>query len=294
MNQFKTAFLLTALAGLFLVAGYAVGGRQGATIAFIFALVMNFGAYWFSDKIVLKMYKAREVDETTHPDLVRLVRDLATNANLPMPRVYIIPTMTPNAFATGRDPSHAAVAATEGIMRILSRDELAGVMAHELTHVRNRDTLVQTVAATIAGAIGYIATMARYAMIFGGSSRDDDRGGAGALGALVAILVLPFVAMIIQMAISRSREYMADEGGAMVSGKPLGLASALAKLEQGAQAIPMDAAPATAHMFIVSPLTGGGLMSLFSTHPSTADRIARLQALADQGVGITSARMPRI
>ena len=180
------------------------------------------------------------------------------------------------------------------LMRILNRDELAGVMAHELTHVRNRDTLVQTVAATIAGAIGYIATMARYAMIFGGSSRDDDRGGAGALGALVAILVLPFVAMIIQMAISRSREYMADEGGAMVSGKPLGLASALAKLEQGAQAIPMDAAPATAHMFIVSPLTGGGLLSMFSTHPSTADRIARLQALADQGVGITSARMPRI
>ncbi len=293
MNQFKTAFLLTVLAGLFLVTGYAIAGQQGATMAFIFALVMNFGAYWFSDKIVLKMYKAREVDETTHPDFVRLVRDLATNANLPMPRVYIIPTMTPNAFATGRDPSHAAVAATEGIMRILNRDELAGVMAHELTHVKNRDTLVQTVAATIAGAIGYIATMARYAAIFGGSSRDDDRGSAGAVGALVAILVLPFVAMIIQMAISRSREFMADEGGAMVSSKPLGLASALAKLEQGVQAIPMDAEPATAHMFIVSPLTGGGLLSMLSTHPSTADRIARLQALADQGVGITSARMPR-
>lgn len=289
--------LLAVLAGLFMLAGYSIGGQQGATMAFIFALIMNFGAYWFSDKIVLKMYGAQEVDETSHPEFVRLVRDLATNANLPMPRVYIIPNPTPNAFATGRDPNHAAVAATEGIMRILNADELAGVMAHELTHVKNRDTLIQTVAATIAGAIGYIAMMARWAMMFGGSSRDDDReggGGLGMIGLLVTVIVLPLVAMIVQMAISRSREYMADEGGAQISGQPMALASALAKLERGAEAVPMDAQPATAHMFIVNPLTGGGLLSLFSTHPSTADRIARLQAMADRGVGLTSARMPRI
>lgn len=296
MNQFKTVVLLAALAALLMVFGGAIAGRQGVIVAFAIALGINFLSYWFSDKIVLSMYGAREVDENSNPEFVGVVRELAQRAGLPMPRVYIIPSEAPNAFATGRDPSHAAVAATEGILRMLNRDELAGVMSHELTHVAHRDTLISVIAATIAGAIGFIANIARWGLMFGGRLQgdDDDHGGAlGLVASLVMVIVLPLVAMIIQLAISRSREYMADEGGAQISGQPLALANALKKLEMGAQAVPMDASPATAHMFIVNPLTGGGLMALFSTHPSTADRVARLEAMAARGVGLTSSPIVR-
>ncbi len=291
MNQIKTVVLLTALGGLLMFAGNILGGRSGLVMGFVFALVTNMGAYWFSDKIVLRMYNAKEVDESTHPEFVRLVRELATSAGLPMPKVYVIPTMTPNAFATGRNPEHAAVAATEGILRMLNSEELAGVMAHELTHVKHRDTLISAVAATIATTIGFLATMARWAMIFGGGSRDSEQRNSntiGLIGLLVTVVVLPIAAAIIQMAISRGREYLADEGGARISGYPLGLASALRKLEQGAEAIPLDANPSTSHMFIINPLSAGGVMSLFSTHPSTEERIARLEEMANRGVGLTS------
>jgi len=252
----------------------------------VFAALMNLGAYWFSDRIVLAMYRARPADEANYPELVRLVRDLTVNAGLPMPKVYVIPTMTPNAFATGRDPQHAAVAATEGIMRLLTREELAAVMAHELAHVKHRDTLISAIAATIAGAIGYLAHIARWGMIFSGGSRDRDNGGANAIAMLLTIIIMPIAAMLVQMAISRSREFLADEGGARISGNPRALASALAKLERGVEAVPMEAEPATAHMFIVNPLRGGGLLSLFSTHPPTAQRIARLEEMARRGVGL--------
>jgi len=287
MNQVKTVMLLGLMTGLLMLAGDALGGRGGMFLGLIMAAVMNFGAYWFSDRIVLATYKAQEVDETTHPEFVGLVRDLAQNAGLPMPKVYVVPTDTPNAFATGRDPAHAAVAATDGILRILNREELAGVMAHELAHVRHRDTLIQAVAATIAGAIGYIAHMARFAMMFSGSGRDREGGHGNGIAVLITVIVMPLVAAIVQMAISRSREYLADEGGALISGKPLGLANALLKLERGAEAIPMEAAPATAHMFIVNPLSAGGLAGLFRTHPSTEERVARLKAMHDRGIGTT-------
>lgn len=276
--------------GLFMLVGDLLGGRQGMTIAFFFALIMNFGAYWFSDKMVLAMYRAQEVDQNSYPEYYSVVSELARKDNLPMPRVYVIPTATPNAFATGRNPHHAAVAATQGILQLLNRDELAGVMAHELSHVKHRDILISTLAATIAGAIGYLAMMARWSMIFGGYGRssDDDRGGGNLIALLVTAIVMPIAASLIQLAISRSREYLADEGGAQLSGNPMALASALEKLERGAEAIPMDAAPATAHMFIVNPLTAGGIAALFRTHPSTEDRIARLQQMAARGVGMTS------
>jgi heat shock protein HtpX len=279
MNALRTTFLMALLTVLLVLAGGAIGGRNGMTFALMMAAVMNLGSYWFSDKIVLAMYGAKEVNEAEQPELVGMVRHLAIQAGMPMPRVYLIDSPTPNAFATGRNPEHAAVAATSGIMRILTRDELMGVMAHELSHVRHRDILIQSIAATIAGAITYLANMAQWAAMFGGRDRDDE--GGGALGMLVMAIVAPLAAMLIQMAISRSREYEADRGGADLCHNPLMLAGALKKLQLANQQIPMaNADPASAHMFIVSPLTGGGLMSLFSTHPPLEERVRRLEAMA--------------
>jgi heat shock protein HtpX len=271
-NALKTAFLLGALSGLLLIIGQLLGGSDGLLIAFGIAALMNFGSYWFSDKIVLRMYRAKEVG-SGHP-LHAMVDRLARQARLPMPRVYVIPTASPNAFATGRNPKHAAVAATEGIMRLLDERELEGVMAHELAHVQNRDILISSVAATIAAAIMVLAHMARFAAIFGG--RHDDRGGANPIALLATIIVAPLAAMLIQAAISRSREFAADAAGARIVGSPFGLADALRKIEAGARRVPLDANPATAHMFIIKPFSGGGLLSLFSTHPPTEQRIRAL------------------
>jgi heat shock protein HtpX len=264
---------------LLVFAGGAIGGRSGMTFALVMAGVMNFVSYWFSDKIVLAMYGAREVTEADYPEFFGLVRELAVAAGMPMPKVYIIDSETPNAFATGRNPDHAAVAATAGILRILTREELRGVMAHELSHVRHRDILFSSIAATIAGAITYLAHMAQWAAIFGGGRDRDDEGG-GIFGLIVMAIVAPIAAMLIQMAISRSREYDADRGGAELAGNPLYLAGALRKLEMANKQIPMQANAATAHMFIVNPLTGGGFMSLFSTHPPLEERVRRLEAMA--------------
>ena len=278
MNIFKTAMLMMLLTLLLVWGGAALGGRQGMTFALFFAFIMNFVSYFFSDKIVLRMYRAKEVSEAEAPVLYRIVRRLTQKAGMPMPKVYIIPDMSPNAFATGRNPSHAAVAATEGIMQLLTEEELSGVMAHELAHVNHRDILIGTVAATIAGAISYLAQMAQWAMIFGGGRRDDDNGGSP-VAAIVMMIVAPIAAMLIQMAISRSREYAADEGGARLQGNPMALANALRKLQKGSQMIPMHATPATSHMMIVNPFSGGALMKLFSTHPPMEERIARLEAM---------------
>jgi len=274
MNGMKTVILMTLLTLLLVWGGAAIGGQSGMLMALLMAGVMNFVSYFFSDKIVLAMYRARQVDEAEAPVLYRIVRMLSQKAGIPMPKVYIIPDESPNAFATGRNPKHAAVAATEGIVRLLSEDELAGVMAHELAHVIHRDILIGTVAATIAGAISYLGHMA---LFMGGRHNDDE--GSNPIAAIVMMIVAPIAAMLIQMAISRSREYSADEGGARLLGNPMPLAGALRKLEQGTQMIPMDAPPATAHMMIVSPFSGGGMMKLFSTHPPVAERIARLQAM---------------
>lgn len=279
MNSFRTALLLGALTGLLMLIGGYFGGRGGVVLAFVFAMVMNFGSYWFSDKIVLRMYRAQEVTEAQAPELYHMVKNLALKAALPMPRVYIVPGDTPNAFATGRNEQHAVVAVTEGILRILNRDELEGVIAHELTHIKNRDILIGSIAATLAGAIVMLANMAQWAAIFGGAGRDDDEGGGGIIGLIAMAILAPIAATIIQMAVSRSREYMADDGGAKVSGKPYGLAGALEKLSRASQAVPMEANPSTAHMFIVNPLTGRSLMSLFSTHPPIEERIARLRGM---------------
>ena len=279
MNIVKTGLLLGALTGLLMLIGGYFGGQQGVVIAFIFAMVMNFGSYWFSDKLILRMYKAQEVSESQAPELYAMVKNLALKASLPMPKVYIIPEDTPNAFATGRNEHHAVVAVTEGILRILNRDELEGVIAHELTHIKNRDMLIGSIAATLAGAIVMLANMAQWAAIFGGASRDNDEEGGGIVGLIFMAILAPIAATIIQMAISRSREYLADEGGAKVSKKPYGLAGALEKLSRASQAIPMDANPSTAHMFIVNPLSGKSLMNLFSTHPPVEERIARLKSM---------------
>jgi len=280
MNQFKTFALMAGLTAVFVVIGNALGGQTGMFIAFGLAIAMNFFSYWFSDKIVLKMYGANEVSEGQAPELYSMVRNLATRANLPMPKVYIIPNDQPNAFATGRNPENSAVAVTEGIRRSLSRDELAGVIGHELAHIKNRDILIGTIAATIAGAISMIANIASFSMLFGGSRSDDEEGGTNPIVALVSIIVAPIAAMLIQMAISRSREYMADEEGARIAGNPRYLSNALRKLHNDSQQIPMAATPATAHMFIVSPLSGGGsFLSLFSTHPPMEKRIERLESL---------------
>jgi len=281
-NMLKTTILLAALTVLFVLLGGMLGGEQGMVVAFVIAAAMNFVSYWWADKIVLRMYNAREVSEAEAPEFYHLVRNLTTRAGLPMPRVYIIPTDTPNAFATGRNPQHAAVAATEGILRILTRDELEGVMAHELGHVRNRDILISTIAATLAGAVMMLARMGQFAAMFGGGRSSDDegdRGGAGIIGLLVMAIVAPIAAMLIQMAVSRAREYQADASGAQICRKPGALADALEKLERASQALPMEASPATAHMFIVNPLSGSGLFNLFSTHPPVAERVARLRAM---------------
>ncbi len=278
MNTLKTGILLGALTGLLMLIGRYFGGQQGVVIAFLFALVINFGSYWFSDKIVLSMYRATEVSESQAPELYGTVKTLALRAGLPMPKVYIVPGNTPNAFATGRNEGHAVVAVTEGIVRLLNQDELEGVIAHELTHIKNRDMLIGSIAATIAGAIMMLASMAKWAAIFGVGSRDDDEGG-GIFSLIIMAILAPIAAMLIQMAISRSREYLADEGGSRISGKPYGLASALGKLSQASQAIPMNANPSTAHMFIVNPLTGKSLANLFSTHPPVEKRIARLKGM---------------
>jgi heat shock protein HtpX len=278
MNGLKTMFLLTALTVLFLFIGLALGGQRGMMVAFAFAVVMNFFSYWFSDKIVLKMYRAREISEAGNPRLYRIVRSQTQMAELPMPRVYIIPSGSPNAFATGRNPRHAAVAVTEGILSLLSDDELEGVIGHELAHVKNRDILTQTIAATVAGAISMLAYMARWTAIFGGGGGRDSRGGG--IGLLVMAIVAPIAAMFIQMAISRSREYAADAEGARICGRPLSLANALRKLHQGLKRRPLAANPSTAHLFIVSPLSGRGMAKLFSTHPPVEERIDRLEKMA--------------
>jgi len=277
MNNIKTLFLLVTLTLILVWAGSAIGGRQGMTVALIFALMMNFFAYWFSDKIVLSMYGAKQVSETEAPELYGIVRRLIQKAGMPMPKVYIIDADQPNAFATGRNPKHAAVAVTTGIMRILTHEELQGVIGHELAHVSHRDILISTIAATVAGAISYLAQMAQWAMIFGGRGDDDD--GGNPIAALVMMIVGPIAALIIQMAISRSREFAADESGARLAGNPRYLAGALRKLNQASQKIPMNANPATSHMFIVNPLSGGGLLKLFSTHPPIEERIARLESM---------------
>lgn len=279
MNTVKTLGLMVFMTLLLVFVGAALGGRSGMVMAFAMAAIMNVGMYWFSDKIVLRMYKAQPVTEAEAPELHGIVRTLVQKAGLPMPKVYIIPDETPNAFATGRNPEHAVVAVTQGIMRILSREELSGVIAHELAHIKHRDMLTGTIVATIAGAISMLAQMAQWSMIFGGR-RDDDEGGSPIV-ALVMMIVAPIAAMIVQMAISRTREFEADKGGAQIAGSSSGLANALLKLEKGSQLVPMtDAKPATAHMFIVNPLTGGGLMKLFSTHPPIAERVARLNEMA--------------
>jgi heat shock protein HtpX len=283
-NTFKTFILLAGMTALLLAIGDALGGRQGLVIALIFAGVMNFVGYWFSDKIALSMSGAQPVSEEQAPDLYRIVRELCLRANLPLPRLYVIPSPTPNAFATGRNPEHAAVAVTSGIVNILSRDELEGVIAHELAHVKNRDILISSVAAVIAGAISQLAYMAQWAMMFGGMGRDrddDDRGGL--LAGLALLIVGPIAAMLIQMAISRSREFQADATGAQICGRPLSLANALMKLEDVNHRLPMQVNPAQAQMYIVNPLTAGGIASLFSTHPPMAERVKRLQEIALHG-----------
>jgi len=284
-NLMKTGVLLAALTVLLVLIGGGLGGQNGMIMAFVLAMVMNLGSYWFSDKIVLAMYRAQPVDEASAPGLYRIVRNLATRAGMPMPRVYIIPGEAPNAFATGRNPEHAAIACTEGILRIMSEEELEGVLAHELSHVRNRDTLIMAIAATLAGAITYMAHMAQWAMIFGGGRRDSDEhesgGGAGIFGGLLMIVLAPIAATLIQLAVSRSREFQADATGAQIAGQPWGLAKALEKLEMASSKVePLQATPATAHLFIVNPLTGGGWTTLFATHPPIAERVARLRAMA--------------
>ncbi|MDO9514778.1 MAG: zinc metalloprotease HtpX [Syntrophales bacterium] len=278
MNNLKTVILLGSLTGLLILIGGYFGGKSGVVIAFIVAMVLNFGSYWFSDKIVLKMYKAREVSESDSPELYSLVRDLSLRAGLPMPRLYVVPGNAPNAFATGRNENHAAVAVTEGILGLLNRDELEGVLSHELTHIKNRDILISSIAATVAGAIMMLASMARWAAIFGVGRDDDDEGG-GIFGLIIMAILAPIAATIIQMAISRSREYLADEGGARISGKPSGLANALEKLSQVSKTTPMNANPSTAHLFIVKPFTGRSMANLFSTHPPVEKRVERLRAM---------------
>ena len=277
MNMMKTVLLMTGLTLLLVFAGSAFGGKSGMMTAFIFASIMNIGTYWFSDKIVLAMYGAKEVSYAEAPEIHSIVRELSMRAGLPMPKVYIIDNATPNAFATGRNPEHAAVAVTRGIVSLLTREELSGVLGHELAHIKHRDILIGTIAATVAGAISMLANMAQWSMYFGG--RRDDREGGHPVVAIIMMILAPIAAMLIQMAISRSKEYLADEGGAKIAGNPLSLAKALGKLHKGVQMMPMNANPATAHMFIVSPLSGGGFLTLFSTHPPIEERIKRLESM---------------
>ena len=275
-NQFRTAALLAAMTAFILFVGQLLGGRQGMVIALIFAGGLNFFSYWYSDKMILKIYRARPVSATRAPELYSIVRTLANRAQLPMPKIYILPQDQPNAFATGRNPEHAAVAVTRGLMDLMKRDEIEGVLAHELAHVKNRDILIGTIAATMAGAIMMLASMARWSAIFGGVRSDDDEGGLGIFGLIAMSIIAPMAAMLIQMAISRSREYLADSTGAAIAGRPDGLARALEKLSAYSRTRTMDASPSTAHMFIVNPLSGQKLAGLFSTHPPIEERVARL------------------
>ena len=285
MNRLKTVALLATLTALLLWAGQALGGQSGLVMALIFAGAMNLGSWWWSDRLVLAMYRARPVSPAEAPELDAIVRELALRAGIPMPRLYVIPEDAPNAFATGRGPEHAAVAVTNGLLRALDRREVAGVLAHELAHVKHRDTLVMTVAATLAGAISMLASMGQWAMLMGGRSSDEEHEGTHPVAGLLGVLVAPFAAMLVQAAISRSREFLADEGGARLTGDPRALASALTKLEAWSRQVAMGAgSPATAHLFIVNPFTGGGLVRLFSTHPSTEARVARLMALEQAGL----------
>jgi heat shock protein HtpX len=282
-NNLKTFILLAGLTALLVGGGALLGGRTGMAIALGLAVLMNFAGYWFSDKIALSMSRAEEVGPDEAPELHEMVQRLAGRAGLPMPRVYVIPDMQPNAFATGRNPANSAVAVTEGIMRLLNRDELEGVIAHELAHIKNRDILIASVAAMLAGALTQLASMAQWAMILGMGRGDDQDSPAEAIGGVVMMVVAPVAAMLVQMAISRSREFEADRVGAEICGDPSALASALRKLERGAQVMPTNANPATAHMYIVNPLTAGqALMKLFSTHPPIDERVAKLQAMAPQ------------
>lgn len=281
MNYFKTMVLLVVLTLLLIWVGSMVGGHQGAVFAFAIAMGMNFFSYWFSDKIVLKMYGAQEVSGQESPDYYEIVKELTIHAAMPMPKIYIIPTNAMNAFATGRNPNHAAVAVTEGMLNSLKREELKGVLGHELSHIRNRDILISTIVATVAGAIMLLANMARWAALFGGYGGRDGEGNRGnGVSMLFLAILAPIAALVIQMAISRSREYAADKGGASLTGNPLGLASALEKLQQASIARPIDANSATAHMFIVNPLSGRSFVTLFSTHPPIEERIKRLRAMA--------------
>jgi heat shock protein HtpX len=278
-NWFKTTLLMAALTALIVFAGNLLGGQNGMILAFMIAIGMNFFSYWFSDKIVLRMYNAKEVSPSESPELHQIVAELAQRANLPMPRIFIIPQDSPNAFATGRNPEHAVVAVTEGLLKLMNRDELQGVLAHELSHVKNRDILIGSIAATMAGAIMILASMARWsAFLGGGSSTDSQEGGRGlgAIGLIAMSILAPLAAMVIQMAISRSREYQADASGAGLAGHPNGLANALKKLGTYTKKLPMNASPQTAHMFIVNPLSGRSLVNLFSTHPPLEERIERL------------------
>lgn len=283
MNTMKTVLLMSLMTLLLLFIGEAFGGGQGLVLAFVFSLLMNFGMYWFSDKVVLSMYRAQEVTEVEEPRLFQMVRKLAAQAQLPMLKVYIIQDDTANAFATGRNPNHAAIAVTTGILKMLSDDELEGVLSHELAHVQHRDMLTGTIVAAMVGTITFVARMAGWAMMFSGGRRDDRDSGNG-LSDLLLIILAPIAAVLLQLAISRSREFAADAGGSAISRKPLSLASALKKLERNSVEIPMaNAGPATAHMFIVNPLRGGGVMKLFSTHPPIEERIARLEEIAMHG-----------
>ncbi|MBW1980388.1 MAG: zinc metalloprotease HtpX [Deltaproteobacteria bacterium] len=280
-NQLKTTVLLAALTVLIVLIGRVFGGNQGMIIAFVFAMIMNFSSYWFSDKIVLAMYRAQELSEAEAPEIHRMVADLAARAGVPKPKIYLIPTETPNAFATGRNPEHAVVAVTQGIVKMLDPKELRGVLAHEMGHVKNRDILIGSIAATLAGVVMMLASMARFAAFFGLGGSDDEDGGGNILVLIIMSIVAPLAAMLIQMAISRSREYLADSTAARFTGDPESLASALEKLAYGAKQLPMQqATPATAHMFTVSPLAGGGIAKLFSTHPPIEERVRRLRAMA--------------
>lgn len=278
MNTTKIFLLMAAMSGLFMVAGQALGGQNGMVMALLMALGMNFFAYWFSDKMALKMSRATQVSNVEAPELHSMVEYLAKRSGLPKPRLYIMPGDTPNAFATGRNPEYAAVAVTEGLLRLLNSDELEGVLAHELAHINNRDILISSIAAVMAGAISYLATMAQWAMIFGGGRSDDEEGGGSLIGSIAMMIIAPIAAALIQMAISRSREYAADATGAEICGKPQGLASALKQLEEYNQQLPMQINPATAQMYIVNPLNGQALSRLFSTHPPIRERIKRLGA----------------
>lgn len=278
-NNMRTALLLGLLTGLIILIGGYFGGQGGMIIAFVVAGAMNIGSYWFSDKIVLSLYRAKPLEESQAPEIFAIVRHLTQQAGLPMPRIAVIPQDAPNAFATGRDPDHAVVAVTAGLVRLMDQDELTGVLAHEVSHIKHRDILIGSVAATLAGAVMVLASMARWAAFFGGGSSDDENGG-GVIGLLAMSLLAPIAAMLIQMAISRSREFKADETGARLAGSPHGLAAALTKLDQASRRIPLAAQPSTAHMFIVNPLSGRSLAGLFSTHPPIEERVKRLTAMA--------------